>query len=140
LLVDALYADGPFLAWCKYEHGIDVLVPLPSDREIHRDLKEGWGLKAQRWSRNVVVQRGRVTLTCLAFNTAQVYLSRAGKKRSAQGIRRLRYEYFSQLGPSPAVIYIGRSYAVFPWEELLRLLHRSPRHSLAPRLPSLRPP
>jgi hypothetical protein len=40
LLVDALYSDGPFLAWCKHEHGIDVLVPLPSDREIHRDLMD----------------------------------------------------------------------------------------------------
>jgi len=88
----------------------------------------------------VAVQRGRVTLTCLAFNTAQVYLSRMGEKLSAQGIRRLRYEYFWQLGPSPAVIYIGHSYAVFPLEELLRLLGHSPRHSLTPRLPSLKPP
>jgi hypothetical protein len=247
LLVDALYADGPFLAWCKYEHGIDVLVPLPNEREIHRDLmdlaaagslpcqrysyvrsiqghkqrrtldlgaqggltgwdsylaaarkygdehpqlwaclvlpvdatseddrpwtlastrawvsgvaayegfrprwhiendtyrelKEGWGLEQQRWSRDVAVQRGRVTLTCLAFNTAQVYLSRTGEKLSAQGIRRLRYEYFWQLGPSPAVIYIGRNYAVFPLEELLQLLGQPTRQSLTPRLPSLKPP
>jgi hypothetical protein len=247
LLVDALYADGPFLAWCKYEHHIDVLVPLPSDREVHRDLidlaaagalplqrhsyvrsiqghkqrrtidlgaqsgltgwdsyvaaarkygdeqpqlwgclvlpvdatneedkpwtlastrpwisglaayeafrprwhiendtyrelKEGWGLEAERWGRNVAIQRGRVTLTCLAFNTAQVYLSRTGEKLSAQGIRRLRYEYFWQLGPSPAVIYVGRYYAVFPLEELLTLLGRSPRQTLVPRHASLKPP
>jgi hypothetical protein len=247
LLADALYADGPFLAWCKYEHGIDVLVPIPADREIHRDLlslaaagmlrferhsyvrtiqghkqrrsldlaaqggltgwdsytaaarrfgdehpqlwgclvvpveanseedrpwtlvstrawasgkaayegfrprwhiendayrelKEGWGLEEQLWGRHVVVQRGRVTLTCLAFNTAQVYLSRRGEKLTARGIRRLRYEYFWQLGPSPAVIYIGRYYAVFPLEELLRLLGHSPRQSLIPSLACPRPP
>ena len=32
LLVDALYADGPLLAWLAYAKGIDVLTPLPSDR------------------------------------------------------------------------------------------------------------
>jgi len=247
LLVDALYADGPLLAWCKYQHQIDVLVPLPTDREIHRDLmalaaagalplerysyvrwiqghkqrrsldlgaqdgltgwdsylaaarrygdahphlwaclvlpvnptsdddtpwtllstrawingtvayeafrprwhiendayrelKEGWGLEEERWSRDVTVVRGRITLTCLAFNTAQVYLSRTGEKLSAQGIRRLRYEYYWQLGPSPAVIYIGRYYAVFPLEELLQLLGRSPSRSLVSRLVAGKPP
>lgn len=246
LLVDALYADGPFLAWCKYEHGIDVLVPLPSDREIHRDLldlaaadalplerhsyvraiqghkqrrtldlgaqagltgwdsylaaarnyghqaqlwaclvlpvdpasendqpwtllstrnwtsgraayeafrqrwhiendtyrelKEGWGLETQRWGRDVKVQRGRVTLTCLAFNTAQIYQSRSGEKLSAQGIRRLRHEYFWKPGVTPAVIYIGRHYAVFPLEELLSLLRRAPRKTLLRSLASVKPP
>jgi hypothetical protein len=28
LLADALYADGPLLAWLKYRHGIDALVLL----------------------------------------------------------------------------------------------------------------
>jgi hypothetical protein len=31
-----------------------------------------------------------VALTCLAFNTAQVYRSGAGEKLAKQGIRRLR--------------------------------------------------
>lgn len=229
LLVDALYADGPLLAWCKYEQGIDVLTPLPKSREIHQDmeqlaaggalhfarhsyvryvqghkqrrklelgvergvtcwdsyveaarrygdvqpelwaclvrpleatreddapwtlvstrcwpsgaaafqafrprwriendayreLKEGWGLETQRWGRNIAVQRGRVALTCLAFNTAQVYLSRAGEELAARGIRRLRRCYDRRLGRSPVVIYLGRNYGVFPVEELLRLL------------------
>jgi len=197
LLVDALYADGPLLAWLKYHQQIDVLVPIPSDREIHRDLqglaragmlefrrhsyvraiqghkqrrtleisaqqattswesfveaahaygdenphlwatlicpveatdpddkpwtlvstrrwssgvaafqafrprwhiendtyrelKEGWRLEAERWGRDIEIQRARVTLTCLAFNTAQVYLSRSGGRLAARGIRRLR--------------------------------------------------
>jgi hypothetical protein len=32
LLADALYADGPLLAWLKYAKGIDALVSLPEDR------------------------------------------------------------------------------------------------------------
>jgi hypothetical protein len=32
LLADALYADGPLLAWLKYRKGIDALVSLPEDR------------------------------------------------------------------------------------------------------------
>jgi len=44
LLADALYADGPLLAWLKYVHGIDALVPLPEDRLLYADLS---GLAAQ---------------------------------------------------------------------------------------------
>jgi hypothetical protein len=247
LLVDALYADGPLLAWCKCQHGIDVLVPIPKEREIHRDLKqlaagglltferysyvrtiqghkqrrtvdlgvqqgvtcwdsyraaardygatqpqlwaclvrpvdatneddrpwtlvstrpwpsgaaafeafrprwhiendayrelkEGWGLEEQRWSRNPIVQRGRVTLTCLAFNTAQVYLDKQGEKLAVRGIRRLRRHYNRQLGATPTIIFLARNYAIFPLEELLRLLGHSPRKSLMPCLPLLHPP
>jgi len=243
LLVDALYADGPFLAWCKYVKGIDVLVPIPGDRELHRDLeqqaqggllafqrysyvrtiqghkqrrtldlgaqhgltswdsfieaaktyraeqpslwgclirpvepsskedlpwtlvstrrwvsgvagfesfrprwhvengnfrelKEGWGLEEQRWGRNLAVQRGRVTLTCIAFNTAQAYLTKHGATLAAKGIRRLRRHYDPQLGHSPVVIYIGRYYAVFPLEELLELLGHPIRRTLrSPAIP-----
>lgn len=38
LLVDALYCDGPLLAWLAYAKGIDVLTPLPSDRLLFADL------------------------------------------------------------------------------------------------------
>ena len=37
LLADALYADGPLIAWLAYEKGIDVLAPLPSDRLMFAD-------------------------------------------------------------------------------------------------------
>jgi hypothetical protein len=37
LLVDALYADGPLIAWLAYAKGIDVLVPLPGDRQMDAD-------------------------------------------------------------------------------------------------------
>src|SRR3989475_3208447 len=39
LLADALYADGPLLAWLKYRKGIDTLVSLPEDRLLYPDLQ-----------------------------------------------------------------------------------------------------
>jgi hypothetical protein len=39
LLADALYADGPLLAWLKYRKGIDALVSLPEDRLLYHDLQ-----------------------------------------------------------------------------------------------------
>lgn len=39
LLADALYADGPLLAWRKYRHGIDALVRLPADRLLYEDAQ-----------------------------------------------------------------------------------------------------
>src|SRR6266705_6200025 len=206
LLADALYADGPLLAWLKYRQGIDVLVRLPEDRLLHQDLKgladgqlldwtshrylrtirghkqvrqvevtaageltswdgftqkaagygaadaslwaclirdvtseetaakmpralvstrrfsdgfaalqafrprwhieddtyrelkEGWGLEQQRWGRDVAAALGRTTLTCLAFNTAQVYRLQAGERLAAMAIRRLRRHRQRELG------------------------------------------
>jgi hypothetical protein len=37
LLADALYADGPLIAWLAYEEGIDILTPLPADRLMSAD-------------------------------------------------------------------------------------------------------
>jgi hypothetical protein len=247
LLADALYADGPLLAWCKFVQNIDVLVPLPSDREIHQDLdrmvregliplrrhsyvrriqghkqrrtvelgvaremtcwdsfleaarrygaaqpqlwaclirpmdatdpedrpwtlastrdwasgqeayqtfrsrwhiendgyrelKEGWGLEAERWGRKLAVQRGRITLTCLAFNTAQVYLTRLGQRAAERGIRRLRQRYRRELGTSPAVVYIGSGFAVLSIEKLVAILGAPARRSLLPVTAAARPP
>jgi len=39
LLMDALYADGPLLAWLEYGLGIHALVRLPQDRLLYEDLK-----------------------------------------------------------------------------------------------------
>jgi len=38
LLADVLYADGLIVAWLKYVHGIDALVPLPEDRLLSADV------------------------------------------------------------------------------------------------------
>lgn len=243
LLADALYADGPLLAWLKYEQGIDALVSLPSDRliyedlqglvgrgyvpwtehsylrvvrghkeqrkvalagvgglddwdsfreaaakygvseaklwaclireiepkmqsveeagalvstrewaepaealqthrnrwtiedDVFRELKEGWGLEKQPWGKQMATIRGRVTLTMLAFNTAQVYRTRGGERLVAKGIRRLRQEHRRELGTAPAVIYMEDCYGVFALEELLNLLGVSVEESLLPNLP-----
>jgi hypothetical protein len=240
LLADALYADGPLLAWLKYRHGIDALVSLPEDRllyqdlqgladgqlidwthhrylrtiqghkqrrevevtaageltswdgfiekaasygvtdaslwaclirdvttqetaakspralvstcqfrdgfaalqafrprwhiedDTYRELKEGWGLEQQRWGRDVAAALGRTTLTCLAFNTAQVYRLQAGERLAAMAIRRLRRQRQREQGNAPAVIYLAGCYGVFALEELLSLLGTPARESLLP--------
>jgi hypothetical protein len=239
LLADALYADGPLLAWLKFERGIDALVSLPEDRLLYaevqrlaalgavtwsehryvrviqghkevrtvavassgdltdwdgfveaatryghpqpelwaglirelsptpqpvgearalvstrwwvngfvayqayrprwhiendgyRELKEGWGLEEQRWGRDAATALGRLTLTCLAFNTAQVYRSQAGERLAQQGIRRLRQRR-PELGAAPVVVYIDRCYAVLALEEVLALVGVPVRESLRP--------
>jgi len=239
LVADALYADGPLLAWLKYAKGIDALVALPEDRllyqdvaglaaqglirwtehryvrtlqghkqmrtvevaasgdltswdsfveaaagygaphatlwaclirekdappgapllpglvstrvwadgcaalhayrprwhienDAYRELKEGWGLEEEHWGRDVAALRGRLTLTALAFNTAQVYRTRAGEQLAQRGIRRLRRLHHPALGTAPSVIYIAGCYAVLALEELLGVLGVPVRESLLP--------
>src|SRR5438045_7257105 len=106
--------------------------------DTYRELKEGWGLEKQRWGRDVAAALGRTTLTCLAFNTAQVYRLQAGERLASVGIRRLRRLHQRELGPAPAVIYVAGCYGVFALEEVLRLLETAPHESLLPaaRTPS----
>jgi hypothetical protein len=241
LLADALYADGPLLAWLKYQHGIDALVALPADRDLYQDLqglaaaqriswsrqsyvrtvaghkeerivdvagvgdlttwqsfreaaagygqaqaslwgylirqivptpkkkedfalvstrawadgfaalqgyrprwhieddafrelKEGWVFEKYPWGRDVAVVRGRVALTCLAFNTTQVYRSRAGSRVAQKAIRRLRREHERSLGPAPAVIYAQGCYGVFALEDVLTALGVPVQDSLRPAI------
>jgi len=235
LLADALYADGPLLAWLKYQWGSDVLVPLPADRLLYADLaglaatgRLAWtthrytvtlqghkqlrtvpcaaaddltswdsylaaavghphsgaahagaggggplgagqhaglarwlrrppglppplaqrerclshtqgGLEAQRWGRDLVAALGRLTLTCLACNTAQISRSRAGALVATLASRRLRRHYQPQLGSSPAVIFLGDAYAVLSLEDLLDALGAAAHASLLPA-PRPKPP
>jgi hypothetical protein len=240
LLADALYADGPLIAWLAYAKGIDVLVPLPSDRRMfadalglarggaltwsrhryvrtikghkeartvevatvgemtswdsfveaarghgvpdpslwvtlvrevepreqaltdcwalastrrfasgfatlqafrlrwhieddgYRELKEGFGLEAQRWGRDADAAHCRTTLTVLAFNTVQVYRGRGGERLAKQGIRRLRRQSRAALGRSPVVIFMDDCYAVMAVEELLAIVGLPARQGLLP--------
>jgi hypothetical protein len=75
---------------------------------------------------------GCTTLTCLAFNTAQVYRLRAGEHLAAVAIRRLRRRRPRELGTAPVVIYLAGCYGVFALEELLSLLGTLARESLLP--------
>src|SRR3954451_10646170 len=229
LLADALYADGPLLAWLKYVHGIDALMRLPADRLLYadvqgraasgrltwqehryirtvrghkerrtvalagsgafetwpsfmeaaagygapaarlwaclvrerapadqpraeagalvstrawsqpqaaflayrdrwaieddtfRELKEGWGLERAPWGTLSNAVHGRVTLTLLAFNTAQLYRTQGGQRLADKGIRRLRQLHRRDLGAAPVVVYLEGCYGVFALEEVLTL-------------------
>ena len=100
--------------------------------DTYRELKEGWGLEQQRWGRDFAAALGRTTLTCLAFNTAQVYRLQAGERLASVAIRRLRRLRQRELGNAPAVIYLAGCYGVFALEELLGLLGAPARKSLLP--------
>ncbi len=95
-------------------------------------MKEGWGLEEQRWGRDAAAARGRVALTCLAFNTAQAYRLAAGQRLAKNGIRRLRREYRHELGAAPVVVYVAGCYAALAVEELLAALGRPVQESLLP--------
>src|SRR5205823_14051039 len=103
-----------------------------SEDDTYRELKEGWGLEKQRWGRELAAALGRTTLTCLAFNTAQVSRLQAGQQLAALAIRRLRRLRQRELGTAPAVIYVAGWYGVFALEELLSLLGAPVRESLLP--------
>jgi hypothetical protein len=49
LLADALYADGPLLAWLKYEHRIAALIRLAPQRELYADMQRLAANGALRW-------------------------------------------------------------------------------------------
>lgn len=240
LLADALYADGPLIAWLAYAKGIDVLTPLPSDRRMfadalglarggalawsrhryvrtvqghkevrtvevasvgemtswdsfveaarsygvseptlwvalirevapreqaladcwalvstrrfsdgyaalqafrprwhieddgYRELKEGFGLEAQRWGRDAAAAHCRTTLTVLAFNTVQAYRSQSGERLAKLGIRRLRRQSRPELGRSPVVIFMDDCYGVMAVEELLEVVGFPARQGLLP--------
>src|SRR3954466_10177038 len=61
LLADALYADGPLIAWLAYEKGIDVLTPLPTDRLMYADALDLARSGLLEWTRHRYVRtiRGR---------------------------------------------------------------------------------
>src|SRR6185436_1150001 len=52
LLADALYADGPLLAWLKHAKGIDAVVRLPADRRLYTEAQVAVGLDGQGWTRH----------------------------------------------------------------------------------------
>lgn len=248
LLADALYADGPLIAWLAYEKGIDILTPLPPDRLMYadalglarrglltwtrhryvrtiqgkkhvravevaavgeltswdsfvaaawgygvsdaslwvalvreitpqaqpleecwalvstrrfangyaalqafrprwhiendgyRELKEGFGLEAQRWGRDAAAAHGRTALTILAFNTTQVYRTRGGERLAKLGIRRLRRQSQPELGHSPVMIFLKDCYAVLAVEELLTVVGLPVQQGLLPQLGAARRP
>jgi hypothetical protein len=91
LLMDALYADGPLLAWLKYEKGIDALVPVPSDRLLHADLEQlasAGKVRVQRHSYTRTIQghkqRRTVTLVSQSGLTSWDSFLQAAQKYGAE--------------------------------------------------------
>ncbi len=101
-----------------------------------RELKEGWGLERQPWGARHETICGRVALTLLAFNTAQLYRTQGGQQLADKGIRRLRQLHRRELGAAPVVVYLAGRYGVFAVEEVFALLGAPVRASLLPRPPT----
>jgi len=87
----------------------------------------------QRWGRDFAAALGRTTLTCLAFNTAQVYRLQAGERLAAVAMPRRRLHQ-RELGTAPALISVAGCSGVFALEALLSLLGAPARESLLPAL------
>jgi hypothetical protein len=87
LLADARYADGPLLAWLKYQCGIDVLVPLPTDREVYADLAGLVSTGRARWTthRYTVVQQGHKQLRTVECAAADELTSWESCREAAAG-------------------------------------------------------
>src|SRR5258708_29873627 len=94
--------------------------------DTYRELKEGWGLEKQRWGRDFAAALGRTTLTCLAFNTAQVYRLQAAERLASMAIRRPRRHPHPALGGAPAGPQLARCHDRFSLEELLDVLGSAP--------------
>jgi hypothetical protein len=80
LLADALYADGPLLAWLKYAQGIDVLVPVPADRRLYKHLqgmvRAGWITWSQHsYVRTLQGHKGRRTVAVAAADGVRTWAS-----------------------------------------------------------------
>ena len=64
LLADALYADGPLLAWLKYGKGIEALVSLPEDRLLYQGLKGLAQGQLIDWTPIAICAPPKVTSNC----------------------------------------------------------------------------
>ena len=103
--------------------------------DTYRELKRA-GAREQRWGRDFAAALGRTTLTCLAFNTAQVSRLQAGERLAAMAIRRLRRHRQRELGSAPAVLYVAGCDARLLVGRIARCAWSAPRESLLPALPS----
>jgi len=96
-----------------------------------REFKEGWHVEQAPWTRDDdVVAWARVTFTCIAFNTAQIAKTTAGRRLTQLGIRRLRRELTRQIGPAPVMVFARDCYGIFDIEEIVTALGAPPRVSL----------
>jgi hypothetical protein len=99
-----------------------------------RELKEAWHLEKARWGRSLPTIAARVTLTCVAFNVAQILKGTDGRNLLKHGIRRLRRALTKEVGVAPVIVYADGCYAILDIEEVMTASGRPPADSLR-RLP-----
>jgi hypothetical protein len=96
-----------------------------------REFKAGWHVEQAPWTRDDDgVAWARVTFTCIAFNTAQIAQTTAGRRLTQLGIRRLRRELTRQIGPAPVMVFARDCYGIFDIEEIVTALGAPPGVSL----------
>ena len=102
------------------------------ENSVFRELKEGWHLEKAPWGRTEETVRGRVSFTCVAFNTAKAYQTKSGQRVMELGIRRLGLELRRSFGLAPVVVYVGDAYGIFELETLLEVFGRPVAESVLP--------
>jgi hypothetical protein len=95
-----------------------------------RELKEAWHLEKARWGRSLATIATRVTLTCVAFNVAQVLKGKDGRNLLKHGLRRLRRALTREVGVAPVIVYADGCYAILDIEEVMTASARPPAESL----------
>lgn len=97
------------------------------------ELKEVWHLEKARWRRSLATVATRVTLTCVAFNVAQVLKGKDGRNLLKHGMVRLRRALIREVGIAPVIVYAVGCYAILDIEEVMTAAGRPPAESLRRR-------
>jgi hypothetical protein len=97
------------------------------------ELKEAWHLEQARWGRSLAIVATRVTLTCVAFNIAQIIKGKDGRNLLDHGMLRLRRALTREVGVAPVIVYADGCYAILDIEEVMIATGRPPTASLQRR-------
>jgi hypothetical protein len=97
------------------------------------ELKEAWHLEQARWGRSLATIATRVTLTCVAFNIAQIIKGKDGRNLLDHGMLRLRRALTREVGVAPVIVYADGCYAILDIEEVMTATGRPPTASLQRR-------
>ncbi len=89
-------------------------------------------MEKARWGRSQPLISARVSMTCVAFNIAQVAKGKDGQRLLHLGIRRLHRELGRDRGPAPVITYADHCYGIFHIEEIVSALGHPPAESLRP--------
>jgi hypothetical protein len=94
------------------------------------ELKEAWHLEKARWGRSLPTIATRVTLTCVAFNVAQIIKGKDGRNLLDHGLLRLRRALTREVGIAPVIVYADSCYAILDIEDVMTAIGCPPGDSL----------